>query len=360
MRESSALWFGGVLLGIGVGWYIFGSIDLSQNTMAWLFIILGAGVILSGLMRWVSPGSPFNRLGGSIAGGLVIALFMTQGFSFISSLSGTGGWGPYTAQDTKTFTGASTEPGVYFRVDNINGPVTISTWDRNEYEITAVVKARGFSQNEADQNLARMTITMNKDVVGGRQQLILTYDYPSTLNPPYSVVVTVKLPSSSKIDLNLASSNGYITITDILNGGTISLLSSNGRFTFTNVSADTITGSTSNGGVEGHVDARVMDVSTSNGSISLAITGSVSGSYDLSTSNGAVNISTPSSAGYRITARTSNGVVTFDLPNVSYSRDTNTDKSAQTTGYDSFAVKLVIDVSTSNGNVKIGPAGTTI
>ncbi len=110
MRESSALWFGGVLLGIGVGWYVFNSIDLSQNMIAWLFIILGAGVVLSGLMKWISPGTPFNRLGGSIAGGLVIALFMTQGFSFITGLSNIGGWGPYTAQDTKTFTGASTSP----------------------------------------------------------------------------------------------------------------------------------------------------------------------------------------------------------------------------------------------------------
>jgi len=360
MRESSALWFGGVLLGIGVGWYIFSSIEIGQNTMAWLFIILGAGVILSGFMRMIRPSSPFNRLGGSIAGGLLIALFMTQGFASIFNFSGIGGWGPYMAQDIKTFTGASTGTGVYLKVSNINGPVTVSTWDREEYEVTAVVKARGFSQNEADQNLAEMTISLNKDVVGGRQQLILTYDYPSTLNPPYGVEVAVKLPSSSRIDLNLASSNGYITLTEIMNGGTINLVTSNGRFTFTNVSAETITGSTSNGGVEGQVDAKVMDVSTSNGPISLTITSSISGSYDLSTSNGAVNVSTPSSAGYRITTRTSNGVVDFNLPNLSYSKNTNTEKSAQTTGYDSFVVKLVIEVSTSNGNVRIGPSGTMI
>jgi hypothetical protein len=360
MRESSALWFGGVLLGIGVGWYVFSSIDLGLNTAAWLFIILGAGVILSGLMKWIRPGSPFNRLGGSIAGGLVIALFMTQGFSFIISLSGTGGWGPYTAQDTKTFTGASTEPDVYFKVDNINGPVTVSTWDRDEYEVTAVVKARGFSQNEADQNLAKMTISLNKDVVGGRQQLILTYDYPSTLILPYGVEVTVRLPASSEIDLNLGSSNGYIALTDILKGGMISLSTSNGRFTFTNVFADTITGSTSNGGIEGRVEAGVMEVSTSNGPIALTIVGGVSGSYDLSTSNGAVDISAPSSAGYRITAKTSNGAVDFSLPNLSYSKDTRTEKSAQTTGYDSFAVKIVLDVSTSNGNVKVEPSGTML
>jgi hypothetical protein len=311
-------------------------------------------------MKWIRPGSPFNRLGGSIAGGLVIALFMTQGFSSIISLSGAGGWGTYTAQDTKIFTGVSTEPGVYFKVDNINGPVTVSTWNRNEYEVKAIVKARGFSQNEADQNLAKMTISLNKDVVGGRQQLILAYDYPSTLIPPYGVEVSVKLPVSSEIDLNLGSSNGAITLTDVLNGGVISLSTSNGKFTFTNVFADTITGSTSNGGIEGCVEAGVMEVSTRNGPIALTITGTVSGSYDLSTSNGAVNISTSSSAGYRLTAKTSNGVIDFSLPSLSYSKDTNTDKSAQTTGYDSFAVKMVIDVSTSNGNVKIGPSGAMI
>ena len=360
MRESSALWFGGVLLGIGVGWYVFNSIDLSQNMIAWLFIILGAGMVLSGLMKWISPGTPFNRLGGSIAGGLVIALFMTQGFSFITGLSNIGGWGPFTAQDTATLTGASTEPGVYFKVDNLNGPVTVSTWDRNEYEVKAVVKARGFSQNEADQNLVKMTVSLSKDVVAGRQQLILKYDYPNTLNPPYSVEVAVKLPTSSEIDLNLRSSNGEIALTGISKGGTISLSSSNGRFIFTNVFADTITGSTSNGGIEGRVEAGVMEVSTSNGRIALTITGAVSGSYDLSTSNGLVEISAPSSAGYRLTAKTSNGAIDFSLPNLSYSKDTNTEKSAQTTGYDSFVVKMVIDVSTSNGNVEIGPSGAMI
>jgi len=359
MRESSALWLGGVLLGIGVGWYVFNPIDLSQNMIAWLFIIFGAGVVLSGLMKWINPSTPFNRLGGSIAGGLIIALFMTQGFSFITGLSNIGGWGPYTAQDTKTFTGAS-EPGVYFKVDSFNGPVTVSTWDRNEYEVKAVIKARGFSQNEADQNLEKMMVSLSKDVVGGRQQLILKYDYPNTLNPPYSVEVAVKLPASSEIDLSLRSSNGDIALTGISKGGTISLSSSNGRFTFTNVFADTITGSTSNGGIEGRVEAGVMEVSTSNGRIVLTIAGTVSGSYDLSTSNGLVEISAPSSAGYRLTAKTSNGAIDFSLPNLSYSKDVKTEKSAQTTGYDAFAVKIILDVSTSNGNVKMGPSGTIL
>jgi len=350
----------GGLLGLGVGWYVFNSIDLSQNMIAWLFIILGAGVVLSGLMKWISPGTPFNRLGGSIAGGLVIALFMTQGFSFITSLSSLGSLGPFTAQDTKTFTGASTEPGVYFKVENFNGPVTVSTWDRNEYEVKAVVKARGFSQSEADENLAKMTVSLSKDVVGGRQQLVLDYDYPTTLIPPYNVEVDVKLPASSEIDLSLRSSNGDMILTDISRGGTISLSSSNGRFVFIDVYTDTITGKTSNGAVEGRVEASVMEVSTSNGRIALTIIDTASGSYDLSTSNGAVDISAPVSAGYKLSAKTSNGAIDLSLPNLNYSKDTKTEKSAQTTGYDAFAVKIILNVSTSNGNVKVGPSGTML
>ncbi len=50
---------------------------------------------------------------------------------------------------------------------------------------------------------------------------------------------------------------------------------------------------------------------------------------------------------------TSNGVIDLGLPNLDYSRDTRTSKEAQTVGFSSKPVQVIIDASTSNASMDV-------
>ena len=130
---------------------------------------------------------------------------------------------------------------------------------------------------------------------------------------------------------------------------------SNGPLVFNKISADSITGDTSNGGIEGTVEAPDTVLSTSNSGISLTLPCSVSGRYDLSTSNGNVKlkVSSSSQVGYDLDLATSNGDIDITLPGLEYSRNQKTSKEAQSEGFSTKAVQIIIEASTSNGNIDV-------
>ncbi|MFW6109299.1 MAG: hypothetical protein ACOC6N_02510 [archaeon] len=48
--SDSGLGFGGFLLGLGIGWYLFQYIELGFEAFSYLLILMGIGMILSGLL----------------------------------------------------------------------------------------------------------------------------------------------------------------------------------------------------------------------------------------------------------------------------------------------------------------------
>ncbi len=351
MSNSGAIGFGGFLLGLGAGYLVFREMNIAVNTLAWILMIIGAAVILSALIRFASPNLGVHRIVGGLAGGLVFALFLTQGFNFFSGVfNGGNTLLPYTSTDTKTYTGTSPN-SIYLRLGSINGQITLSTWDRNEYSIEATITARGATQSEADNNLANLGKDLVKDESTSQQKLTLVYS-STLINNPYQIDVVVKLPASAKLDLDLTSSNGGITLTDV-DGGSVVVLTSNAALHLNNVSADDFHGSTSNGAVTGSVDAPTCTIDTSNARINLNIPSTRSGTYSLDTSNGDVEINVGANASYRLQGQTSNGDVTFNLPNLTYTTNTRTSKSAQTVGYDTADTKISVNIQTSNAEVTV-------
>jgi len=55
---------------------------------------------------------------------------------------GDGPW-RYTAEETKVLGGAVTADRVFFGVENVNGPIRVSTWDKAEYGVELEIKAGG-------------------------------------------------------------------------------------------------------------------------------------------------------------------------------------------------------------------------
>jgi hypothetical protein len=78
MSRSSGLGFGGVLLGVGIGWVVLNYVDVSFDTIAYLLIIVGSGIVASSLFF-----RGRNRVYGEIVGGIIGGLFLAAIFSGI-------------------------------------------------------------------------------------------------------------------------------------------------------------------------------------------------------------------------------------------------------------------------------------
>ncbi len=353
MSNGGAIGFGGFLLGLGAGYLVFRELNLAINSVAWVLVIIGATIILSAVLRAASPGLGLHRVLGGLAGGLVFALFLTQGIGFFTSVAGiNNGYMPYKSTEVKTYTGASSMDSVYLRLGSINGQITLSTWDKEEYSIVATINARGFTQKEADDNLAALNKELTKDETGAQQKLTLIYSSAAFVNNPYQISVEVKLPAGAKLDLDLTSSNDGITISDV-DGGSIVVHTSNGPLHIDDVKADTLRGSTSNSAISGTAEASTCTLTTSNSAIKLEIPSTISGTYTLETSNARVDVTGGASAGYKLDASTSNADVTFDIPNMTYTRNTRTSKAGQTVGFEAAQIKITVNIGTSNSDVTV-------
>jgi hypothetical protein len=353
MSNDGVVGFGGFLLGLGIGYILFRELTLTINSFAWVLIILGAAIILSAIIRAVSPHLGIHRIVGGIAGGLILALFLTQGISLFTGMIGvSNGFLPYSTTDVKTYTGASTPSSVYLKLGSMNGEITLSTWNKQEYSIISTITARGSTQKEADDNLANLGKDLYKVENTLHQNLTIVYNSPTLIYNPYQINVDVKLPASAMLDLDLTTSNGMITISN-LNGGRVTIHTSNGALHLTNLKADSLRGTTSNGPITGILEATTCNLTTSNSPITIQIPSSKSGTYSFHTSNANADVTLSSTAEYRLDATTSNADVTFSIPNFTYTRDTKTSKAGQTEGYDSAQTKISVDIETSNGSVTV-------
>ncbi len=87
-RNRGAINIGFFLVALGLGWFIFSNvnIEITPTVFAYLLIIAGAAIILSGIASWRRPAHPVKGIAGAIVGGLVLALFLTNGRSFHSDI----------------------------------------------------------------------------------------------------------------------------------------------------------------------------------------------------------------------------------------------------------------------------------
>jgi hypothetical protein len=359
MNKVKGLGFGGLLIGFGAGWIVFDAIHVTSQFFGYFLLLAGALIVASSLVSRRSLGLDVGGLTRGLMIGLLVSLFATSGTDPLTNNWGMGwgidvNWGDYRAQETRALTGDLTVDGAFLDIDSFNGPITVSTWAEDEYSISTLIKAKGTTDGDAEDNLDNIEFDLTETVVGGVQRLVLRHNVPQTKMSLYTVSVEAKIPADIKANLNLDSSNGGITLTDIT-GGEIYLRTSNGALIFDDVTADEINADTSNGGVRGTLEAPVTYIDTSNGGIHLSIPCTVTGRYILETSNAGVGLelSSSSSVGYDLDLSTSNGVLDLGLPNLDYSRDTRTSKEAHTVGFSGKAVQVTIDASTSNAGMTV-------
>lgn len=189
------------------------------------------------------------------------------------------------------------EPDTRIRLRNTNGNVTVTTWSRQEVEIVAEKSARG-DRESAEAALAEIAI----DVDRSPGRLAIETELPRSSSGftawlfgrhvDTSVSYDVRVPESARLDVTTV--NGRL----VSSGPAAEqrLRSTNGRIRVEEAGGD--------------VEAR-----TTNGSIDVELgTSATAAAIELSTTNGSITLALPPDLAGRLEARTVNGSVTSDLP----------------------------------------------
>ena len=348
MSSRAGLSFGGLLVGIGLGWIVFTSLDISARSMAWLLIILGSAVIgatiLSSVLR--------VRTGGVISAfavGLVISLLMTSGF--------VGPIGPlaFSKERTREFTGAVNASSIHFETKNVNGQVNVSSWTRpNAYNVTLSIRGKGTTETQAQDALSKLKESLSTQTQSGVLRLTLAFDVPTGTWNYLEVNVTVHVPADKITRLDVETTNGAIIVRDIT-ASTLKLKTVNGAILFNNVNAMDVEAGTTNGGISGTVEADKLSATTTNGAVTVRIPSLRSGNYTLRSTNGLVtaDITTGVSTGIRLDLSNTNGAITVSVPGMSYQTNTAHQKIGQTLGYETSVIKISVNARTTNGDIRV-------
>ncbi len=186
----------------------------------------------------------------------------------------------------KTFT---VQPGGNFKAATQGGDITIRTADVSEVRITAKQVIRASNEQEADEILAKLTLTMEQS--GNDVTAEAKYEKRPGGSwfgswPPVNVSFEVTVPKN--FNLNLNTSGGDIEVDRA--GGPTQVSTSGGDITINSV-------------------AQLLSATTSGGNVYAAITGPLTEDTVLSTSGGDVVVRMKREIGFRLDASTSGGDV---------------------------------------------------
>ncbi len=168
-------------------------------------------------------------------------------------------------------------------LENVNGSVTIKTWDQPKVEVIAI--KTGPSQEKL--NLVKIDINSQSD------RLIIDTIYPKE-SRNLNVAVKYELTVPRTVNLNnIETVNGSIEITGV--EGTIETNTVNGSINITGgntISAETVNGS---------IKASLLNISSSE-------------KASFETVNGSINLYLPNGVDAELDAQTLNGKITTDFP----------------------------------------------
>jgi DUF4097 and DUF4098 domain-containing protein YvlB len=189
-----------------------------------------------------------------------------------------------------------------FSLKNVNGKVSISTWEEAKVEIKALKKT-----NKAEENLQKVKI----EVTATADSVSVDTVYPKLGNTGVSVDYDIKVPEGVNLG-QLSSVNGSIGITGPF--GRVSAETTNGGVHLENASGN-LELRTTNGEVKAINVNGPIDAHTTNGSIMLELT-KLEAAVTAKTTNGGVSLrlSAAQEINAVLEAKTVNGSISFDIP----------------------------------------------
>ncbi|HET9407402.1 MAG TPA: DUF4097 family beta strand repeat-containing protein [Candidatus Sulfotelmatobacter sp.] len=181
-------------------------------------------------------------------------------------------------------------PDGRIELENINGAVHISSWDRNEVKVDAI-KSAG-TKEKLDE--AKIEVDADRDHVSIRTKYRdhdLTFNDDNWHNNPARVEYTLTVPRRARLD-EIQLINGSLDVTGL--AGEVRASCINGR-----LEAHDLAGRTRLSTVNGHLDARFSQLSGS--------------SVELDSVNGSLDLTIPSDSKAEIEASTVSGNIDNDF-----------------------------------------------
>jgi hypothetical protein len=264
---------------------------------------------------------------------------------------------PFTADATVTqsfTTGA--QPRIV--VEMFNGSVDVVADNASTVKVEVVKRGGGFSQQDAEDDLKNVEVTLTQDgdtirVVARRtdQRVDIGNSGASAkLRVPESAILDLhssngQVTSSGPVgDVKAQTSNGPIDVRGAR--GQVDLVTSNGPVTIDGGSG-TINAETSNGPIDLTAENATVTARTSNGSI--RFTGALAqGRSQLNTSNSRIVVSLPATAQFAIDADTSNAKISSDFAVTA--QDFSDSRLRGTVGSDPGTT---LELHTSNGPIEL-------
>ncbi|HYM62103.1 MAG TPA: DUF4097 family beta strand repeat-containing protein [Thermoanaerobaculia bacterium] len=214
----------------------------------------------------------------------------------IAALSVTAQAGTFHETVDRTF---DARPGMAFSLTNVNGHITIRSWDQPRIRVHAEKTAEAFDNDAAKKGLAELKIEMAQ--TGDRLNVVThcprnntfnIFDFLSGQQVGLSVAYEITLPR--QINVNVDNTNGAIELSGV--SGNLKLETTNGRIT-----ADPASGRLEAHSTNGSIHARLLRVDGDR-------------PLNIETTNGRIEITVPPALRATLDARTTNGSVRSDLP----------------------------------------------
>lgn len=224
----------------------------------------------------------------------------------------------------------SVPAGTDLAISNVNGSITVTSWDRPQIRLIAEKRVRAGSDSAASQGLAQLKI----EIEHSRNTLSIRTRHPRRNNGFLEWLSGSNVDASVKYDLvvprnlnaSLETVNGRVNVNGV--NGKLDIETVNGKIAI----------AASGGAVE---------ASTVNGGISAELLNVLPGAMSLSTVNGGVDLALPSSVRANVDVRTVNGGISSELP-----------LTAMTSGKRQLSGRIngggpALEIRTTNGGVRI-------
>lgn len=234
-------------------------------------------------------------------------------------------------------------------INNCNGRIMVTGWDRDEIEVKAEKIVRIKSNREpGDEKMQAWLdkIQIDIDRSGAGRVNIETRGPNLSMGSQYSVNYSVRVPACATLELK--TSNGNVAVAGIK--GHVIASTSNGTINLREVAGRTDL-HTSNGKIECIAQAGPVAARTSNGKINVHFAQAPlpAEGIECHTSNGKIDLRLPESCSFTLDARTSNGALNCDCPLTIQGR-VNKHNIQGTVNGGGPQVKL----RTSNGSIRVG------
>jgi hypothetical protein len=204
-----------------------------------------------------------------------------------------------------------------FTLKDVNGPVSVTAWDRNEVHVVAEKEVRAGNAEEGKRRLAELKIDASSkpgdlriDTRFPHQNGGGLFDWLSGNGGSGSVAYKIEVPRNVKVDVETV--NGAVSVHGT--AGDLKAETTNGAVDVAGVQGKIRLGST-NGAISAEDAAGSVVAETTNGSIEVDLKRvDRGGDMSFETTNGHITLKVPKDIQASISASTTNGHVSTDLP----------------------------------------------